>query len=459
MSDLALKLTESLFNALRLDNAERGMLNGYFEKHAKNVDENKLAARTLETVLTSLESNPAITGLHREVLQNLIHVLKNEATGTQEKQSIPTKVIGLAPRTSTDPPATHRAFKPLDNQLVRTSKHDHDVTSRIVCESPSTGSSVGSQKEPNLKDPNPRDDENSNQHDSSSSATSGAKLNGTPGIEMDLAMAPLSNGNVTHGMQHVQSESPDQTSSSRLGLADVPTKPTPASPFTTVMTSDSGPVKSGHEKISDRKLLPHEWREPIPLKTSQASEAASTRADKDEAVESFVQQLRKNNGDAPWVGESPNTNKDKIADYKPWGTYQPENPGYHSRRGDHRGRGRGRGGRSRGGNSTRGNQPPQNDIERQNHGKGRGTHQDESQISIRTPPRRPRHKHDGSISVFGWGPGSEEQKVSFKKWKTAAQRKGSPTPSESVSQFTAGFTSDIAENLRNHPPKCKEEIW
>lgn len=194
-------------------------------------------------------------------------------------------------------------------------------------------------------------------------------------------------------------------------------------------------------------MLPHEWREPIPLeklqgtKELQAIEAAEeqlrvsgnsgAQSDND-IVEDFVQQLTKNNTEAPKQG--------KATDYNHWGGYQPDNSGYASRR---------REPRRSGGDSTRANQPTQN---------SKGVTQLESQGGIRTPPRRRRRRNSQrSDSVFGWGPGSEEKNTSFRKWKDTVVVKGSPTPSDSVSQHI--WTSDLAENLRNHPPKPTGDIW
>ncbi|KAI1470147.1 uncharacterized protein F4812DRAFT_315787 [Daldinia caldariorum] len=455
MVDIALKLIDNLFEALQIGDAEKGMLNGYFEKHVKNVDRNKLAAHALETVLTSLESNSAITGLHRDVLQNLIHLLRSEATGTQKKKHSTTiKTTGSTSETSAGPATDRTALKPSSNQLSSPTKPGHNVTFRINGESCSTGSLVETQKEHNLKDSSFHDDDNFNQHGSSSSTTSGAELNGPADTEMNLAVASLSDDTTTDSIEHAQSESPGPTSSSRLGPIDMPAKQTSTLPFTTILAN--GPeTAAGRHEGSDRKLLPHEWREPIPLETLQVSNSADAQVDKADAIQSFNQQLRKNSEKAPWIDEPPNANQDKTAGYNPCGTYEPENPGYRSRRGEHSGRW----GRHRGGNSTRANQPLQNGARRPNFGRGRGAQEVGSQTSIRTPPRRRRRRHDGSISVYGWGPGSEELKPSFRKWKATVERRGSPTPSESISHFTVGFTSDIGENLRNHPPNQKDEIW
>ncbi|KAI1800393.1 hypothetical protein F4811DRAFT_566918 [Daldinia bambusicola] len=454
MVDLALKLVCNLFEALQIGDTEKGMLSGYFEKHMKNVDKNKLAAHTLETVLTSLESSSAITGLHRDVLQNLIHLLQTETTGTQKKQSISIKTTEPTSETSASPATTRPALKPSSSQLSSPTKPGHTVTFCVTGESCSTGSIVETQKENNLNDPSFHNDNNFNQHGSPSSATSGAKLTGPAGTEMNLVVAPLSDGTTTDSIEHSQSESPGHTSSRRLGPIGMSAKQTSTPPFTTVLSNELEPAVGRHEG-SDRKLLPHEWREPIPLGTLQVSESTDDQMGKSDAIQSFNQQLRKNSEKAPWIDEPPNANQDKTAGYSPCGTYEPENPGYRSRRREHSGRG----GRHRGGNSTRANPPLQNGARRQDFGRGRGAQKAESQASIRTPPRRPRRRHDGSISVYGWGPGSEELKPSFRKWKATVQRKGSPTPSESISHFTAGFTSDIAENLRNHPPNQKDEIW
>ncbi|KAI2776833.1 hypothetical protein F4815DRAFT_332028 [Daldinia loculata] len=442
MASLALKFVDVLLSAVQLGDLEKGMLSSYFQKHAEHADGNKLAAQALEVILTSLESNPAITGLHRDVLQNLVYLLQSEVTGTQEKQPTP----------------THHALKPMDTKISTNPKSGHDGAICLIRGSSSShGSSsmsriVRTKKNYSLKDSIHQDGNSFYQHGSSSSATSSARLVSDRIFDtaINRTLPKFADDTVTRGIQHTELENPKHTSLKPVDLNHVPTKTvsgSAASPLF-VTTDDSGLlVRNGEYGRSNRRMLPHEWREPIPLeklqgtKELQAIEAAEeqlrvsgnsgAQSDND-IVEDFVQQLTKNNTEAPKQG--------KATDYNHWGGYQPDNSGYASRR---------REPRRSGGDSTRANQPTQN---------SKGVTQLESQGGIRTPPRRRRRRNSQrSDSVFGWGPGSEEKNTSFRKWKDTVVVKGSPTPSDSVSQHI--WTSDLAENLRNHPPKPTGDIW
>ncbi|KAI0135098.1 hypothetical protein F4814DRAFT_443921 [Daldinia grandis] len=452
MASLALKFVDVLLSAAQLGDSEKGMLSSYFQKHAEHVDGNKLAAQALEAVLASLESNPAITGLHRDVLQNLIYLLQGEATGTQEKQPTP----------------NHDALKPMDTTTSSAPKLSHDGAPCNVCESSSSWESssasrnVETQKEHSLKDSIYQNGNDFCQHDLSSSTTSSARMvsGGILDTEINRTLTRFADDTVAHGIQHTELENLDHTSLRPVNRIHIPTKIVSDLAVSTffVATDDSGLLVHNREhRGPNRRVLPHEWRVPIPIgklqgtEESKASEVAEeqlrvsedpeTQSDND-IVEGFVQRLTKSNTEAPWVGESPNASQGKVTDYDHWGSYQPENPGYASRR---------QGPRRGGGNPTGGNHPTQS---------SKRVPQIETQGSIRTPPRRPRRRNSKkSISVFNWGPGSEEKNTSFRKWKDTVEVKGSPTPSESVSQYTAGWTSNIAENLRNHPPKLTGDVW
>ncbi|KAI1659763.1 hypothetical protein F4813DRAFT_323778 [Daldinia decipiens] len=451
MASLVLEFVDVLLSAVQLGDSEKGMLSSYFQKHAEHANGNKLAAQALEVVLTSLESNPAITGLHREVLQNLVCLLQSEATGTQEKQ----------------PTSTHHALKPMDTKTSTSLKSVHDGA---IClnrgASFSHGSSsmnrvVGTHKEYSLKHSIYQDGDSFSQHGSSSSATSSARLvsDGVFDTAINPTLTKFADDTVTRGIQHTELENPEPTSLRPVDLINVPTKRvsgSAASPLF-ITTDDSGLlVRSGEYGRSNRRMLPHEWREPIPLgklqgtKELQAIEAAEEQLrvsgnsgvqSDNEIVEDFVQQLTKYNTEDSWVGESPNAKQGKATDYNHWGSYQPENSRYASQR---------REPRRSGGDSTRAEQPTQN---------SKGAPQLESQGGCRTPPRRRYMGRLRSDSVFGWGPGSEENNTSFRKWKDTVKVRGSPTPSESVSQHAVSWTSDLAENLRNHPPKLTGDIW
>ncbi|KAI0854204.1 hypothetical protein F5Y00DRAFT_267437 [Daldinia vernicosa] len=452
MASLALKFVDVLLSAIQLGDSEKSMLSSYFQKHAEHVNENKLAAQALEVVLSSLESNPAITDLHRDVIQNLIYLLQSEATRTQEKQPTP----------------THHASKPMNTKVSTTPTSGHDEATCLVRGSSSSrGTSsvsrvVGTQKEYGLKDSIYQDGNNSDQPHSSSSATSSERLasDGIFDTAINRTFTRFADNTVTRRTQHTELENPDHTSLKPVNPIHLHAKKVSdraASPFS-VVADDSGLlVRNGEYKGSNRMMLPHEWREPIPLEKLQGTQELHTigatgaqlrvcgssgaQSDND-IVKGFVQQLTKNNTEASWVDEPPNANQGNAADYNHWGSYQPGNPGYASRR---------RGPRRGGGAPTGANQSTQN---------SKGDPQLESQGGIRTPPRRRRRRDtQKSDSVFYWGPGSEEKKTSFMKWKDTIEVRGSPTPSESVSQYTPGWTSDLAENLRNHPPKPTRDIW
>ncbi|KAF3062826.1 hypothetical protein GL218_09445 [Daldinia childiae] len=434
MASLFPDLIKVLLNVVQVGDSEKGMLSSYFQKHVEHANGNQLAAQTLEIILTSLESNPAITGLHRDVLQNLVYLLQSEATGAQEKQLTP----------------THHALKHVDTKISTNSKSDHDGAICPIRESSSPhGFSsmsriVGSKKEEySLKDSIYQDGNSFEQHGSSSPETSSARL-----VSDKI------------GIHHAELENHDRISLRPVDLIHASTKKicnSVASPLVVATDDSELVVRNGEYERSNRKILPHEWREPIPLeklqgtKELQAIEAdaeklrvsgnSGVQSDND-IVKDFVQQLTKNNTETPWVGKLPNANQGKTTSYNHWGSHQPENLGYASRR---RGTGHERG------DLTGANQRTQN---------SKGAPKLENQNGIRTPPRRSHYRNSQkSPSVFGWGPGSEENNTSFRKWKETIEVRGSPTPSESVSQRTLSWTSDLAENLRKHPTKPTGDIW
>ncbi|KAI8959595.1 hypothetical protein F5Y11DRAFT_367996 [Daldinia sp. FL1419] len=459
MANLGLGLVRSLLDEAKVGDTDKGMLYGYFEKHSGNFNGERFAARVLETVLTSLESNPAVTDLHRDVLQNLIHLLQAKDCDGRKEQLSQANIRG-------EP-----------SKKTSTSDSCHDGTTCSIYGSSPENLTVRTQEEHSLNIPDSKNGNTFNRNDPSPAAPDRAQpvFNGATAIATNVPVKPLGDNASVRSIRHMKSEDSDRTSLVRLELVRVPAKRIPGpsdgryDPLTTILTNDPEllPQTKAYSGSSQKKL-PHEWQGPIPPEELQSAEMArnglyvnediQAQFNKNDVVEGFAKQLNRNSTEALWVSEPPHANQAKTNSHNHRGSYQPENPGYSSRRGG----GQSRGGHRGNGNSAGEKKSTQNETGNQSRNQNRSVSRSKGSRGsrgIHTPPRRRLRKDNESISVFDWGPGSEEKKTSFRSWEDAANSRASPTPSESVSHLFVEWTSDIAENLRNHPPKNKAEVW
>ncbi|KAI1399609.1 hypothetical protein F4819DRAFT_488363 [Hypoxylon fuscum] len=334
MSTLTLGLIDGLLAATKSEDVDKGLIRGYFE-NVGHVDDKALASRILGSVLKSLESDQSITELHRRVLKSLVNVLKHQTpTSNGTSNDTPNGNATVASASAGDLVPSNTVINKSDVEKPSSLGDDHgDASQTSVAKSPTqevhnsatiyNDAVRGKSEEPSAP---------SNGHVGPSGTSIASLLveevqksqntesvgSPVPSRDRDEDVSPATG----HGAGTQQVSDKDASSRQASGGSD-----------------QHGSGKTHPEVASEerpRKLLPHEWRSPIPAALLKAGSSNFSEGSKDKSgagrsqlqdkgiaslQQRYNQDVSQNNGDH---GALKSKDDDDVVSGVGWGAVTPK---------------------------------------------------------------------------------------------------------------------------------------